>query len=123
MAKFASDTFLDGALNILKNNGNRMVALPSQPADYAAADAAKLAQVTMASGDYTLADGLTSGRRVTVAAKTGVSITTSGTANHLAILDTVNSRLLYVTTCPSQGVTSGGTVSFDAWDVEIRDAA
>ena len=121
MGKLVGDAVLDGALNIIKNTGNLLVALPSEPASYAAANSAKLAETSMASGDYTIADGTTSGRRATVAAKTGVSITTSGTANHLAILDTVNSRLLYVTTCPSQALTSGGTVSFAAWDIEIRD--
>ncbi len=121
MAKQVGDAVLDGALNIIRNQGNLMVALPSEPASYAAAQSAKLASVAMAPGDYAIANGLTSGRRATVAAKTGVAITASGTGNHIAILDTTNSLLLYVTTCPSQALTAGGTMSFGAWDIEIRD--
>jgi hypothetical protein len=33
-----------------------------------------------------------------------------------------NSKLLYVTTCTSQSLTSGGTVTVPAWDIEIADA-
>lgn len=31
------------------------------------------------------------------------------------------SDLLYVTTCTSQSLTSGNTITFPAWDIEIAD--
>jgi hypothetical protein len=37
----------------------------------------------------------------------------------VAILDTVNSLLLFVTTCTSQALVSGNTVNFPAWDIEV----
>lgn len=124
MAKAAHDDVMDGALNVLKNNVTRMTACSSQPTTYTEGNATyALADITMASGDFTLANGDTSGRKVTMAAKSGVTIDTSGTATHVALLDVTNSKLLYVTTCTSLALTAGGgnTVSFPAWDVEVAD--
>lgn len=119
MAKKVDNTVLDGAFAIV-DNAIRQTLCSSEPANYAAIAAAKLAEATMAGGDYTAADGDTSGRKVTVAAKTGVSITASGTATHVALHDN-SSTLLYVTTCPSQALVSGGTVDIGSWKIEIAD--
>lgn len=122
MAKSVNDVVLDGALDIIRNNCTRMVACSAEPTTFTQANATfALADVTMASGDFTLANGDTSGRKVTVAAKTGVAVDVSGTANHIALLDVTNSRLLYVTTCTAQGVSTGGTVDFGSWKIEIAD--
>ncbi len=122
MAKAVSDDVLDGALNIIRNNCTRMVACSAQPTTYTEGNSTyALADVTMASGDFTIADGTTSGRKATVAAKSGVTIDASGTANHIALLDVTNSRLLYVTTCTSQALNTGGTVDFGSWVIEIAD--
>jgi hypothetical protein len=69
--------------------------------------------------DYTVANGDTSGRKITTAAKSGVSVTASGTATHVSLDD--GTTLLYVTTCTSQSLTSGNTVNIPAWKVEIAD--
>ena len=124
MAKSAHDDVMDGALNVIKNNVTRMVACSAQPTTYTEGNATyALADVTLASGDFTLANGDTSGRKVTVAAKSGVLIDTSGTATHVALLDVTNSKLTYVTTCTSQALTANGsnTVNFPAWDIEVGD--
>ena len=122
MAKTVHDDVLDGALNIVKNNCTRMVACSAQPTTYTEANATyALADVTMASGDFTAANGDTSGRKLTTAQKSGVTVDNSGTANHVALLDVTNSKLLYVTTCVSQALTAGNTMTFNAWDLEIAD--
>lgn len=122
MAKTVHDDVLDGALNILKNNVTRMTACSAQPTTYAEGNATyALADVTLASGDFTIANGDTNGRKVTMAQKTGVAVDTTGTANHVALLDVTNSKLLYVTTCTSQALTAGNTLTFPAWDIEIAD--
>ena len=121
MGKAVHGDVLDGALNVVKAAATRMVALAAQPADYAAATVGKLAEAVMASGDYTLVPGDVSGRKAIVAAKSGLSVIAAGTANHVALLDPVASRLIYVTTCPAQAVVSGGTVDFAAGDIEIGD--
>ena len=123
MAKAANDLVMDAALDYVATS-TRMIACSAQPTTYTEANSTyALADVTMAGGDYTKANGDTSGRKVTMAAKTGILIDTSGTANHVALVDVANSRLVYVTTCTSQALTANGsnTVNFPAWDVEIAD--
>jgi hypothetical protein len=120
MAKIVHDDVLDGATSVIKTNANLMIVCSAQPTTRAeAVTTYALADVAMASGDYTQANGDTNGRKVTVAAKTAVTIDTGGTATHVALVD--GTRLLYVTTCTSQALTGGGTVDFPAWDIEIAD--
>lgn len=122
MAKAVHDDVLDGAHDIIRNNCTRMVACSAQPTTYTEGNSTyALADVTMASGDFTKANGDVSGRKLTVAAKSGVTVDTSGSATHIALLDVTNSKLLYVTTCTTQSLTSGNTVNFPAWDIEIAD--
>lgn len=120
MAKFANDAVMDAGLNEVKNNANLMIACSSQPTTRTeAVTTYALADVAMSGTDFTLANGDTSGRKATVAAKSAVTVDTSGTATHVALVD--GSRLLYVTTCTNQALTSGNTVNFPAWDIEIAD--
>ena len=118
MSKFANNDVIDGTLTVVAT-ATRMVAVSGQPANYAAADAGKLAEVTLSGGDFTLAAGDISGRKVTVAAKNGLSVIAAGTADHVALLDPTLSKLLYVTTCPAQALVGGGTVSIASWAVEV----
>lgn len=122
MAKSVHDNVLDGALNILKNNVTRMCVCNAEPTTYTQAITTfELADVTLASGDFTNANGDTSGRKTTIAAKTAFAVDASGTATHVALVDVTNTLLLYVTTCTSQALTSGNTVSTPAWKIEIAD--
>ncbi len=73
----------------------------------------------MATGDYTLANGDTSGRKFTTGAKNGVSVATSGTATHIALGNSTGSTLDFVTTCTSQAI-SVGTVDIPAFKYEIN---
>lgn len=126
MAKKVDNSVLDAALNEIKNNCTRMVVCSGEPADYTAANTGggdNLGDVTMAGTDFTVADGDTSGRKVTVASKSSVNVDVTGTATHVALLDVANTLLLYVTTCTSQALTSGNTITFPAWDIEIADPA
>ncbi len=121
MAKNVNTAVLDLALNDIKNNVTRMTACSAQPTTYTEGNATyALADVTLASGDFTLANGDTSGRKVTVGAKSGVTIDASGTATHVALLDVTNTVLKLVTTCTSQALSTGGTVDFPAWKWEIN---
>ncbi len=123
MAKAANDLVMDGALDVIAT-ATRMIACSAQPTSYTEANSTyALADVTMAGGDFTKANGDTSGRKVTVAAKSGVLIDASGTANHVALVRVSDTTLLYVTTCTSLALTANGsnTVNFPAWDIEIAD--
>ena len=120
MGKKADNSFYDGALNVLKNGMVRMAACSAEPANYAGIAAVRLAEATVATGDFTVANGDTSGRKVTVAAKSGVTISGSGTANHVVLHD--NAAILgYATTCSNLVLTAGGgnTVNFPSWKIEI----
>jgi len=120
VAKSVHDTVLDGAFDIL-DQANIMTACNAQPTTRTEAITTfKLADIAMTPNtDFTKANGDTSGRKVTVAAKSAVPIDTSGDATHIALCDSTN--LLYVTTCTTQALTSGGTVDFPAWDIELAD--
>ncbi|WP_372594894.1 hypothetical protein [Actinotalea sp.] len=121
MAKAVDNTVLDGAFAIV-DNAIRMAVCSAEPANYAGIAAVTLATATVSGADFTVADGDTSGRKVTIAAKSGVSITASGTATHIVLHDNSSTRL-YVTTCPSQALVSGGTVDIGSWKIEIADPA
>lgn len=129
MAKRSLAALLDLMLNGLKTGSgsvgpaNLMVVCSAEPTTFTEANATfALADVAMASGDYTIANGDGGGntpRKITMAAKNGVNVDASGTATHVALIDTVNSLLLEVTTCTSQALTSGNTVNFPSWKIEI----
>lgn len=120
MAKWANDLMMDASLDYVAGSV-RMVVCSAQPANYAGIAAVALADVTLAGGDFTKANGDASGRKVTVAAKASVPIDVSGTATHIALDD--GTTLRYVTTCTPLALTAGvgNTVNFPAWDIEIAD--
>jgi hypothetical protein len=124
MARSVSDDVLDGAWNIIRNNCTRVTLCSAEPTSYTEGNATyALADVTVDSSDFTIANGDVSGRKITMSAQNGVLIDTTGTATHLACLDVTGTRLLYVTTTTSQGLTANGsnTVNIGSWKAEILD--
>lgn len=123
MAKFAHDDVLDGSPNVVKNNATRICVCSAQPTTYTEAITTyMLAIKTITSADFTgPANGDTSGRKLTSNAHSGVSITNSGTATHVALCDSANSKLLYVTTNTSHALIAGNTTNIPAWDIEFAD--
>lgn len=121
MGKAAPNIVLDAPLDVIAT-ATRMIACSAQPTTYTEANSTyALADVTMAGGDFTKAAGDVSGRKVTVAAKSGILIDTSGTATHVALVRVADTTLIYVTTTTSQALTANGsnTVNAPAWDVEV----
>jgi hypothetical protein len=122
MAKFAPDATLDAFLAKIAT-ATRLTVLSGQPTNFAGIAALLLASVAMTAGvgggDYTTADGDTNGRKITILQQLAIAISASGTATHIGLDDGTN--LIYVTTCTSQALTSGGTVTVPAWDVELAD--
>ena len=118
MAKKQIDAMLDAGLDYVSTNANEYYACTSEPADRAAAIAASV--IASQTPSYSAnADGDTSGRKKTVQAANGISISSSGTVTHLALCS--GTTLIYVTTTTSQAVSSGGTLNIPAWDIEIAD--
>ena len=119
MAKSVHNDVLDAALNEIAT-ATIMTACDTLPTNRTeAVTTYALADVVMAGGDFTNSDGTTSGRKVTVAQKSGVTVDSTGDAINIALCDATN--LLYVTECTLQTLTSGNTVTFNSWDVEIAD--
>lgn len=122
MAKWQNDSMLDAALDYV-GAATLLTVCSAQPATYAEASSTyKLADVVVDSGDFSKANGDSSGRKLTVAQQASVPIDATGSATHVALAISGSSTLLYVTTCTSQSLTSGGTVTVPAWDIEIADA-
>lgn len=121
MGKLVADSVLDAAINKIKNATSLTAILCSaQPTTRTeAVSTYALADVALSSSDVTAGNGDTSGRKGTISAKTGVTVDTSGTATHLALVD--NTELLYVTTTASQAVAAAGTVDIGSWKIEIAD--
>lgn len=120
MGKYLNPTsVLDGLLDKIAT-GTVISVCSAQPTTRTeAVTTYALAQTTLTSGDYTKANGDTNGRKITVAQKSGISITASGNATHVAICDASN--VLLVTTCTTQALTSGGTVTIPAFKAETSD--
>jgi hypothetical protein len=125
MAKWANDNVMDAALAYV-DDATLLTVCSAQPTTYAEASSTyKLADVVMTAGagggDYTLANGDSSGRKLTVAQQANMDIDSSGNATHIALSISGSSTLVYVTTCTTQALTAGGTVTVPAWDIEIAD--
>ena len=117
MAKWANADVLDNGPNYIKTNCNKLALISSYTAgaSYATVNAAILAEVTMATGDFTLATSGSDRTLTTAAGKQDASANASGgsASNHLAFVDTNNSKVLWVTEETSgQAVTAGNPVTF-----------
>lgn len=121
MGKATPDAILDAMADAIIAAATTLYVTSAEPANFAGIAAVALADVTIDSGDFTKANGDTSGRKVTIGQQSSVTIDASGTATHVVLAS--GSVLLYVTTCTSQALTSGGTVTVPAWKIEVADPA
>ena len=119
-----NDRVLDNGLTVLDTEASRVDICSQEPTSYAEATSTyTLGNETSISISAT-ADASPNGRKVTLAAVSGASVTGTGTATHYAISDTSNSRLLATgSLSASQVVTSGNTFSLAASDIRIPDPA
>lgn len=123
MAKFYADPVLDAALAELATS-TRLVVTSAQPANFAGIAAVALADVTLTAslggGDWGAAtNGDVSGRKTTLAAQSTIPVDATGTATHVCYDD--GTTLQGGTTCTSQSLTSGNTVTVPAHDHEFTD--
>lgn len=120
MGKLVHDDVLDGALKVIKSNANLLTVCSTQPTTRAQAITSyKLASIAVSASDFTIANGSSTGRKVTVGAQNSVSVDTTGSAEHVALVD--GTRLLLVTTCTKQALTSGNKVNIPTWKDTIGD--
>ena len=119
-----NDRVLDNGLTILDLEASRVDICSQEPASYAEATSTYTLGNETSISISAPADASPNGRKVTLAAVSGASVTGTGTATHYAISDTSNSRLLATgSLSASQVVTSGNTFSLTASDIRIPDPA
>jgi hypothetical protein len=117
MAKWVHADVLDDGLNVIVANCDKMALIGNYAAgdDYGTVDATILASVAIAPGDILVTD---SGLNRVLTTPTGkfdpaAAASGGGVTNHIAFLDTVNERVLWVTNEPSGNViTAGNQVNF-----------
>lgn len=122
MAKTLDDSAIDGALNIVKNGATQLCICSTQPTTYAQATVTYMLALKtgLTSASFTgPADGDVNGRKLTVNATTGTSVTNGGTALFVALCS--GSVLLAVTSCTSQVLTAGNTVNTPSYTWTISD--
>jgi len=131
--KSLHDKVFDNGLDYVKTNCNKLVVCKAPPTTFDEANnldtggpaGYKVAEVAMASGDFTIQDKTGGGREIVAAAKPGISplddsLTTDD--HHFAYLNTTLSELLWVTdetTDPEILLTD--TVSFPSLKVGLPD--
>lgn len=114
---FFHDDVLDNGPKYIKDNCNKVVLCSAEPTTFAEANATfALADVAVATGDFTMQNGVTSGRRCSMAAKAAVTVDTPGAATHTAYLDTTTSKLLGQRALASSQAIAG-SVDIGAHDV------
>jgi hypothetical protein len=119
MTKYANPDVLDNGLNYIKNNCNKLALISDYDFgdSYATVNGNILASVAMTSTDFTLG---TAGNNRTLTSASGkqdasADASGGGVTNHLAFVDTVASKVLWVTEeTTGQVITAGNPVNFPA---------
>ena len=117
-----ADKVLDSGLNTLTNDANRVDITSQEATSYTDATSTSTLGNTTSITISSPADRTGGGRKVTMSAISGGSVTATGTATHYSISDTTNSILLATgSLTASQSVTSGNTFSLESLDIGIPD--
>ena len=115
MAKWAHADVLDNGPAYIKTNCDKVCVVSAYTAgdSYATVAAAILAEATLTSTDFTLASSGSDRTLTTAEGKQDTSANATGAASHIAFVDTVNSKVLWVTEETSgQTITSTNPVTF-----------
>ena len=132
MAKSFDNNVFDNGLNYVVNNVTKMTLTKGIPASFTDANnlasdttpGIKVAEVTMAPGDFTVQDRTGGGRECVVAAKSGVTALDSTTTEdlHVTLLDMTNSLIVVLTDeITNQAITSGNTINFPSFTFGMGD--
>jgi hypothetical protein len=129
MARFLSDEVLDGGPDKLKSEvdavAGEIVICEGTPTTYEHANSDKgtgagMVLARKVNPTLTLGEGAVDGRKVTISEELAIDIDFSGTADHIALTDGVDTLHL-VTPGDAQALVAGGTVDIGAFVVTVRD--
>ena len=127
MGKLVADDVLDAALQYLEDNVDWIAICEGAPTTYEHAHSNKgvaTGKVLAHSATPTFtgpSNGDGGGRKTAVDQEASITVDVSGDADHVALVFTGSTALLYVTTCTLQTLTAGNTVTIPTWDIEIAD--
>lgn len=125
MAQFAHSDVLDNGVAYIKANCNKVAVISSYSVgdSYATVTSRILAEATLTGADFTLSSSGNNRVLTTAAGKqdTSANATGGGATNHIAFLDTVNSKVLWVTQETSgQVISSGNPVTFPSLTYTVQ---
>ncbi len=115
MTKWAHADVLDNGPAYIKANCNKVCVVSAYTAgdSYATVTAAILAEAALTTTDFTLASSGNDRTLTTAAGKQDTSANATGAASHIAFVDTVASKVLWVTEETSgQTITASNPVTF-----------
>jgi hypothetical protein len=127
MGKLVDDEVLDAALQHLEDHVDWISVCEGAPTTYEHAHSNKGSGAGKALAHSVTptftgpTNGDTNGRKTTIDEEPANTIDVSGNSDHVALVRTDTSKLLYATTCTLQALVAAGTVTIPAWDIEIAD--
>ena len=118
-----SDAIIDGGPDAFGSLVTRVDVCTTEPTTHTEATATySLGNYVLAPGDWSVANGDTSGRKAIMAQQTGSNSTGTGAANFLAYTQTVGTLLHGVINADGDSITSGNPLTLQAVDAaEFRD--
>ena len=120
MSKTLSNTVLDAALTVVTTCTRvDIVSDSATPTDLTNTLATTTLTAGDGNGDYTISEGITNGRRVTVTGQASISSTLAGTGKHVVL--SVGGTIHLVTTITDTAVAFPGTVTIPTFDHELSD--
>ena len=121
MAKFTHASVLDAALDSISARATHIYFFDEYSQDFATIRDNKLASVPVTTIDFSKTVGDVSGRKMTVSGKSGISVEKDGFFTHLAVVNENTAVVLLITDGLRRDLLAGDTISFDAFDYEIRN--
>ena len=120
MGKSVSNAVLDAALAVIATCTQLDITSDAgTPANLTNSLASVALTAGDGNGDYTIADGGTSGRKITVSEQASIEVITTGDAKHIVL--SLSGTIHLTTTCTTQTLTDGNTVTVPAFVDEIAD--
>lgn len=109
---------LDGGLDWVDTTGTALHICSSEPANFSAVASASLGSAAVSVPAPTTATG---GRKVTVPAVSGGTVSTNGTATHWALTDGTSVLVATNSLATSKSVTTDSGFSTTAFDITFND--
>lgn len=124
MAVYVSDSAIDGGIDYVIANGDKVYAIESYSTDYSAVVADAFAEYTAV---ITKGDRAAGGREATLAAVTGLTtsnITTTKVFTHYAVVDTVNTNVVMIGEADGKTYNNADTMAVSEYPVyQLTDPA